>query len=51
MAGGVDDERAPAAADIEDGLTGRQLELAAHQIQLPDLRGLEGLGRIEEVGA
>ena len=43
VGGGVDDERAPAAADVEQALAGLQVQLAADDVELAGLRGVERL--------
>ena len=49
--GGVEDEPAPAAADVEETLPGRQAELAADVVELRDLRVVERLRVVPEVRA
>src|SRR5215510_8023081 len=48
---GPDAEPAPAAADVEQGLSGLEAELAAHEIDLVDLRLLELAVGLTVVGA
>src|SRR5579875_1983931 len=48
--GGVQHERAPAAADVEEPLPGLQRELAADHVELALLRVLEGVRGVAEVG-
>ncbi len=49
--GGPDRQRAPAAADVEHGLAGREPELPAHEVELVHLRLLELAVRVAVVGA
>jgi hypothetical protein len=49
--GGVDQQRAPAAADVEQALALLERELAADQVELALLRGLERVIRGGEVRA
>lgn len=51
MPGGVGQQRAPAAADIEQPFAFTQRELAADQVELAVLRSLERLARAGEVRA
>jgi hypothetical protein len=48
---GVADQPAPAAADVQQPLTGAQAQLAADQLQFGLLRLVEGLAARREVGA
>ena len=48
---GVQDERAPATADVEQALTRLQAQLAADQLELALLRALERVAGVREVGA
>jgi hypothetical protein len=49
LPGGVDRERAPARADLDEPQAGAELELAAEPVHLLDLRGLQvGPGRGED---
>src|SRR6185295_7482155 len=49
--GGVDEQGAPAAADVEQSLAGREAQLAADELELALLRGLEALTGVGEVRA
>src|ERR671932_1564173 len=49
--GGVEQQRAPAAADVEEALAGPQAQLAADELELALLGRLERLVRVGEVGA
>ncbi len=49
--GGVEDEPAPAAADVEEALAGREAQLAADVVELRDLRVVERLRFVLEVRA
>ena len=49
--GGVDQQRAPAAADVEQALALGQSELAADELELAFLGGFERLVEVVEVGA
>ena len=44
-------ERAPAAADVEEGLAGAQPQLAADEVELVPLRLLERVGPVAEIRA
>ena len=46
--GGVDGEAAPAAADVEHALALLKAELGGHEVELGELRFLEGLGAARE---
>ena len=48
---GPDGEAAPAAADVEQGLVGRQPQLPADQVELVGLRLLEPTGGVAVIGA
>ena len=51
LAGGVDHEAAPAAADVEHPLAGLELQFPTDQLELRLLRFLQGLGPLLEQGA
>src|SRR5216110_441191 len=48
---GVEEQVAPAAADVGEGVASLEQDLAAHVIHLGDLRFLERLGSVGEPGA
>src|SRR6266581_4925774 len=48
---GVEEQVAPAAADVGEGVASLEQDLAAHVIHLGDLRFLERLGAVGEPGA
>src|SRR5207247_5787248 len=49
--GGIHDESAPPAADVQQSLSWLETELAANQIQLRLLRNVERIVRRAEIGA
>ena len=51
LLGGVDEQRPPAATDVEQALAALEAQLAADELELALLGSLEGLVRVVEVGA
>jgi hypothetical protein len=51
MPGGVTDERAPAAADVEQGFSRLEPQLAADHVELVSLRGGEIVVPVFKIGA
>ena len=49
--GRVQDQPAPAAADVEEAFAGAQTQLAADQVELGELRVLQRVAGVAEVGA
>ena len=49
--GGVQGQPAPAAADVEEAFAGAQTQLAADQVELGELRVLQRVAGVAEVGA